>query len=262
LFLYEWFFSKNACDIIFKTAEGCENMRKLQAFFHRVKPKRILDVATGNGSFVHFIVRLYDDYDVFKGIDISKKGIDTAKASFEDTRIVFEEINVFDMVDEKFDVVILSNSLHHFDDLDRLFKQLESLLAPGGYLLINEMMSDGLSKAQKSHMRLHHFAAEIDRFNGRFHLDTMKSKEILEVLQKSSTKDIFDAWDMVVPVEREASSEDLHNIEQTIDRLVDKLEDPSFQASMRIKGDKLKKYIHKKGFELATQMLVIMGEKL
>ena len=262
MFLYEWFFSKNACDIIFKTAEGCENMRKLQAFFQRVKPKRILDVATGNGSFVHLVVRLYDGYDLVKGIDISEKGIETASKTFTDERIVFEKMNVFDLEGEEFDVIMLSNSLHHFDDLDMLFKQLEGLLASGGYLLINEMMSDGLNKAQKSHMRLHHFAAEIDRFNGVVHEETMKSKDILATLSEVSMKDIFDAWDMVYPVERETSKEDIKNIGATIDRLVGKIEDSAFQEDMRQKGEKLKKYINKKGFELATQMLVIMGEKL
>jgi len=171
-------------------------MRKLQAFFHRVKPKRILDVATGNGSFIHMITRMYDGYETILGIDTSEKGITTAKNTFEDKRIVFEEMDVFDMVGEEFDVIMLSNSLHHFDDLDRLIKQMESLLTPNGYIVINEMMSDQLSKAQKSHMKLHHFAAEIDRHLGRTHDETMSAKEILGNLQAVSSKRIFDAWDI------------------------------------------------------------------
>lgn len=237
-------------------------MRKLQAFFHRVKPARILDVATGNGSFIHLIARMYDGYDVIVGVDTSEKGIKTAKSSFEDERILFEQKDVFDMVDGEFDVIMLSNSLHHFDDLDMLFEHMESLLAPNGYLLINEMMSDQLSKAQKSHMKLHHFAAEIDRHLGRTHDETMASKVILDKLQAVSSKKIFDAWDMVYPVQRETTKEDLLSIDQTIDRLVEKLEDEGFKKQMAVKAEKLKKYIHKKGFALATQMLVVMGEKL
>lgn len=237
-------------------------MRKLQAFFRRVKPKRILDVATGNGSFIHLIARMYDDYETILGVDTSEKGILAAKASFEDARIKFEQKDIFDMVDEEFDVIMLSNSLHHFDDLNRLFEHMERLLAPNGYLLVNEMMSDQLSKAQKSHMKLHHFAAEIDRHLGRTHDETMSSKEILDRLQSVSSKKIFDAWDMVYPVEREMTKEDFDSIDQTIDRLVDKLEDEDFKKMMSSKAVKLKKYIHKKGFELATQMLVVMGERL
>jgi 2-polyprenyl-3-methyl-5-hydroxy-6-metoxy-1,4-benzoquinol methylase len=205
LFSYEWFFLENACDIIFKTAKGCENMRKLQAFFHHVKPRRILDVATGNGSFVHLVTRMYDDYEHILGVDTSKKGIDSANTSFENDRIHFLQKDVFDMVDEQFDVILLSNSLHHFDDLSKLFKQLESLLSPKGFIVINEMMNDHLSKAQKSHMKLHHFAAEIDRHLGKYHDETMTSKEILANIQAVTSKRVIDAWDLVYPVKQGTS---------------------------------------------------------
>lgn len=237
-------------------------MRKLQAFFHRVKPKRILDVATGNGSFIHLVSRIYDDYDYILGVDTQEKGIKKANETFEDTRIHFRNEDIFALEEEPFDVIMVSNSLHHFADLDKLFEHLEQYLAPNGYIVINEMVNDQLSKAQKSHMKLHHWSAEIDRHMGKVHNETMASKEILQTLQKVSSKKIFDAWDMVYPVEHSTSEEDLKSINETIDRLVEKIEDEQFRKEMTSKADKVKKYIHKKGFQLATQMLVIMGEKL
>jgi ubiquinone/menaquinone biosynthesis C-methylase UbiE len=235
-------------------------MRKLGAFFNMFEGPKILDVGTGNGNFIRTIQSVYNGYEEIIGIDNIKGAIDSAKEKFEDERISFMEMDAYQMTfeDDVFDVVCLSNSLHHLDDIERLFQELERVLKPGGTILINEMISDSLDARQKAHKMLHHFSAEIDRLFDEPHNETFKAVEILKLLEKVSTLDIKDVWNLAYVRPTGNSQEEIDFLVGTIDRLLKRVEGLKEEKDLIKKGEKIKRYIRRVGFDNATQLVVLL----
>ena len=235
-------------------------MEKLKEILAKLDKPRILDVGTGGGNFIKLLSSVYDNYESIVGIDQLEIAISSSSKNFEDKRISFLQMDAFNMSfeDNKFDVVCLSNSLHHLRDVAGILKEMERVLKPGGTLLINEMMQDHLTTRQITHLKLHHFAAEIDRERGQTHNETFKRTEIIEVLEANSSLTVQEAWDMEFEREPENSEEEIQWLLKTIDRLSDRVEDKERQKHFKEKGERIKEYVLKVGFDSATQLLVIL----
>lgn len=235
-------------------------MEKLKQFLHTLDQPSILDVGTGGGNFIALLTSLYDGYSKIEGIDNLQIAVSSATKNFNDPRISFRQMDAFQMdyEDNTFDVVCLSNSLHHLRDVGGIFKEMERVLKPGGTLLINEMMRDHLSSKQITHLKLHHFAAEIDRELGDSHNETFRREEIVEVLKSISKLTVKDYWDMELDKPTENTKEEIDWLLNTIDRLSDRVKDDERRTYYKEKGDKIKEYVLKVGFESATQLLVIL----
>jgi len=235
-------------------------MRKLSAFFNHIEKAKILDVGTGNGNFIKMIQSMTDEFEEIIGIDELDIAIETSKKNFDDERIKFIKMDAFDMdfEDGYFDVVCLSNSLHHLSNINGMLKEMARVLKPNGYLLVNEMKSDGLNARQKGHMKIHHFAAEIDREVGATHNDTFTARGMLEILDKESELQIKDVWDLTYDRPEVNSQEEIDWLCSTIDKVQQKITDPSRQDYFKSKGEKIKKYIKRVGFDSQTQVIVIL----
>ena len=235
-------------------------MEKLKEILAKLDKPRILDVGTGGGNFIKLLSSVYDNYESIVGIDQLEIAISSSSKNFEDKRISFLQMDAFNMSfeDNEFDVVCLSNSLHHLRDVAGILKEMERVLKPGGTLLINEMMQDHLTTRQITHLKLHHFAAEIDRERGQTHNETFKRTEIIEVLEANSSLTVQEAWDMEFEREPENSEEEIQWLLKTIDRLSDRVEDKERQKHFKEKGERIKEYVLKVGFDSATQLLVIL----
>ncbi|MDD3123959.1 MAG: class I SAM-dependent methyltransferase, partial [Candidatus Izemoplasmatales bacterium] len=163
-------------------------MQKLSDFLKKYPHARILDIGTGVGNFIDLISTVNDEYDEIVGIDILDRAIQAAMINFKDKpRIRFEKMDVLNMTfpEASFDIVCLSNSLHHLSNVDETFIAMKKVLKNGGAILINEMKSDNLNQSQMSHLLLHHFSAEIDRFLGITHYDTFSRNKILKIASES-----------------------------------------------------------------------------
>lgn len=235
-------------------------MRKLQQIINRQNNARILDVGTGNGSFIGRLVALKNDYTEIIGIDVLDSQIEAANKNFEDERIKFIKMDLFENDFEKhsFDIICLSNTLHHLADIKKTISIMEELLKDKGIIIFSEMYSNGLNKAQKSHLKIHHFAAEIDRSFGDIHHDTFKNTEIINLVNENASLKIIDAWDIVVPGKEETSQEEIDWINQSLDRLILKAHDED-KDYLTKKALKIRKYVNKHGFESATQLAVVLS---
>ncbi|HPJ21513.1 MAG TPA: class I SAM-dependent methyltransferase, partial [Clostridia bacterium] len=61
-------------------------MKKLREHLEKYEGSRILDVATGQGTFMSMIASVYDGFVEMTGIDISDKAIAAVEKSFSDPR--------------------------------------------------------------------------------------------------------------------------------------------------------------------------------
>lgn len=235
-------------------------MEKLRALLNQKNNAKILDVGTGNGNFIRILTALNNQFSEIIGIDLIEVAIEVSKKNFEDDRINFFKMDALNMEfkDDTFDFVCLSNSLHHLEDIPSILKEMERVLKPDGALIFCEMMSNGLDKRQKSHLLMHHYAAEVDEARGRFHNRTFTNKKILEILKKDSSLKITGAWDLTYPKRDENSTKELEWLFETLDRLKESSSELDNKEYLNKEAEKVKKHIRKYGFDSATQLIVVL----
>lgn len=234
-------------------------MEKLKQFLENNKNARILDVGTGRGNFIDVLDYLNKDYQEIVGIDIFDPAVRIASKHFENNKkvkILKADINNNDFKAGEFDIVCLSNSLHHLEDIDATFKSMERLVKPGGYLLFNEMIKDNLNKKQVSHRLLHHFSAKLDRESGIFHGETFNRLEIVDIIRGKSNFYIDNYWDMVTPKE-DMTKEQISNFAKTVDLLLKRI-NTDLQEKYRLEAEKIKSYIIDNGVEGCTSLLLLV----
>jgi SAM-dependent methyltransferase len=161
---------------------GRNIMRTPQDILGQLPAGRVLDVATGSGGFIAFLLERLKGYTEIIGIDTSERAAAAFEAAFADKpNIRFETMDAchleFDA--ESFDLVCVSNSLHHFDDPQAVLQQMVRVLRPGGRLLVCEMYRDGQTEAQMTHVHLHHWWGAVDSVNGLTHRETYLREELV-----------------------------------------------------------------------------------
>ena len=160
--------------------------------------------------------------------------------------------------DATFDIVCLSNSLHHLVDIPATMKEMQRVVKPSGAILINEMRSDELGETQISHRMLHHFAAEIDRSLGLVHDETFSKETILAHLSQNKTWHVDEEWNMELPQNEPATTDEIDQLCTTVDRLINRIKDEPLRQTFIAKGESVKAYLRSHGFDGATQLLVVL----
>lgn len=237
-------------------------MRQLMSFLSTRRNDDLLDIGTGNGNFLKILSSLYEGTGKVVGIDNLEIAIQTCKKLFKDEeRYEFYQMDAENLTfeDESFGIVTLSNSLHHLNNPEAIFKEMERVLEKYGIIIINEMIKDGLNKRQKAHLKIHHFAAEIDRATGSFHNETYTGQEILTKLKDLSSLEIKLVFEHNNARLKSNDPEEIEWLLGTIDKLLKKVEDHDNYSYFEKKGKRIKKYISKNGFQSATQLLVVLG---
>lgn len=236
-------------------------MKNLKEQLSKFKGARILDIGTGRGSFIQMIMAVNNDYTEIIGIDNSDKVIEMAEKSFSDSRISFRKMDVDDMTFDKntFDVVCLSNSMHHMSDINDCIDKMAEMLKDDGILIFNEMISDNKDDMQMTHTYMHHFWAEIDRLSGVVHKETMTRQEILDVFNYHPKVNVIRSWDVDYDEQQELSKEEYDWLKNTLDKSLERVKDHLDFKDYEYRVQQLKKRLDDIGFKSATQVIVIAG---
>lgn len=237
-------------------------LEKLAKLLNKIEHAKILDVGTGTGNFVELITSVYKDFDSIVGIDTIEGAINLAKENFADERITFRQLdgNKTDYPDNHFDVVCLSNSLHHLDDIKDLFKEMTRVVKDDGIILVAEMVSNDLTSKQISHLKIHHFAAKTDRLKGDTHNETYSENEIKEVLKKDTKLSIKKSWTLkVLGCNSEEELPDRFKwFENTVSRLINRVPKHLQTDELLLEGQSVVEYIKDHGFETCPTLIVVM----
>jgi SAM-dependent methyltransferase len=166
-----------------------------------VEGGRVLDVATGGGGFVHFLIEGLGYITEIVGIDISDAGRGSFDEAFRDRpNVRFEVMDARELgfPAASFDTVAVSDSLHHFEDPLVVLGEMLRVLKPAGHVIVAEMYRDGQSPAQLTHVDLHHWAAAINQAQGFFHRETYTRAELVRLLDgfRLDRVETFDQADM------------------------------------------------------------------
>jgi SAM-dependent methyltransferase len=220
---------------------------------------RVLDVATGHGGFVGFLVEGLRDYDEIVGVDVAEQDADSfAEACGHAPNVRFELMDPQAMTFDSgsFDTVAVSVSLHHFEDPRPVLAEMLRVLRPGGHLIAAEMYRDRQTPPQMTHVELHHWAAAIDRSQGIVHRETYRRSELVRLLDSLGleavrTSDMADTSDDPTDPATIAAHEPI--IERQIGRAVS-------HPDLERDGERIRRRLAEVGIQGATE-LVFVGRK-
>jgi len=150
----------------------------------KIRGGRVLDAACGTGRMTGILAESLDGFISITGIDPDKASIDAVRDQTDDRRISFRLMDVMDLAPspERFNTCSIAYAIHHLEDPQAVLTRLVTVMVPGGTLIVNEPVNDGLSPAQETARDFHHLKAAIDRLRGRVHNDTLSSRSILDMI--------------------------------------------------------------------------------
>lgn len=164
-------------------------MKKLTEIIDPGKVYTILDVGTGDGHFIKTLSSLFPAAR-FTGVDPSEEAISGSRQNFPPGKYTFHTMvsEKLEFEDNTFDITTLSNALHHLEFPDRSLKEMERVTRPGGWIVISEIVADGLLPAQQVQKIFHHHRSQLDRLCGICHRDTYSRGEIRALLLENGMK--------------------------------------------------------------------------
>jgi ubiquinone/menaquinone biosynthesis C-methylase UbiE len=104
-----------------------------------------LDIGCGTGWAVGQVAKLVHDQGLFYGVDLSPKMIEKARGNFIGrAHLVFTHANVesIPLDSDFFDVIICTNSFHHYPNPAKALDEMFRLLKSGGKVLILDPTAD------------------------------------------------------------------------------------------------------------------------
>jgi ubiquinone/menaquinone biosynthesis C-methylase UbiE len=104
-----------------------------------------LDIGCGTGWAVGQAANLVNDKGLFYCVDLSPKMIEKAKSNFsgkDNFRFIQANSESIPLDDNFFDIIICTNSFHHYLHADKALKEMHRLLKSGGKLYIVDPLAD------------------------------------------------------------------------------------------------------------------------
>ena len=234
-------------------------MKKLKVYLTNFPQAKILDIGTGRGNFISLIDYIYNDYSEIIGIDVLDYLLDMNRENFKtNPKIKFIEDDILNtnLAKESFDVICLSNTLHHLENIKATFREMRRLLKPQGIIIVNEMISDNLNEKQISHKLLHHFAAKVDMRFGNYHQATFTENQIKKTLSELADLSMIDTWKLDIDLSNEA--EDTNQLVKIIDRLLEQVKVCDDNEVFLEEANEIKTYLKNNGFDNATQVVLVL----
>lgn len=106
---------------------------------------RLLDVGCGTGFAVRFCAKRLDDRGLFCGVDVAPRMIELARSSSGELKNVRFEVATAENLpyaDDHFDVIICTNSFHHYQNPSVALSEMHRVLCSGGRVVIMDVTAD------------------------------------------------------------------------------------------------------------------------
>ncbi len=227
------------------------------------KPVRnVLELGIGKGDFMDSLVKCFDDDTEFIGIDIVDEYIDIALERFKNkSNVKAMKMSADDLTfeDNSFDLVCISNTLHHLANVEKVIQEMKRIVRTDGYILIHEMINDGQDVRQMVHVDVHHFSADIDRENGIHHNYTYSTDELKGLLMRQGLVLTHDKKYLTQDEqEMEDQYEILDNIYSTLKKNICKIESVEKRDLFQKELDHRFTKYSDIGFALATEYIALV----
>ncbi len=224
----------------------------------------VLDIATGSGQFIDFLLDGLFSFDEIIGMDTSKKaGAAFAEKFKEHPNIRFMKMDAakMDFADASFDIVCISNSLHHMADPELVLTEMKRVLKPGGHFLVAEMYRDDQTEAQMTHVLMHHWWGAVDTARGIFHNETYTRQQLLDTISGLGLQEVT-VYDLSDLSDDPKNPETVKYLTDATNQYIQRLEGLPGEADLRARGLELLERLNEVGFHSATSLLVISKKNL
>jgi SAM-dependent methyltransferase len=223
---------------------------------------KVLDVATGGGDFISFLLEHLTDYDEIIGIDTDASRSAAFATAFKDKpriRFVVMDAAHMDFQDDSFDAVCISNSLHHMSDPMAVLNEMKRVLRPGGHLVISETYRDDQTETQMTHVLLHHWWAAIDAAQGIVHRETYTRQQIIDIANLLGLRNLA-FHDLCDLTDDSKHPDTIKSASETIDRHIARTMGLENGEKLRRVGENLRRRVHEIGVHGSTALIVV-GQK-
>lgn len=233
-------------------------MEQLKTFFSGKSISKVLDIGTGSGDFIKLIRPVFEGNVQITGIDPSEEALTDARRTIDspDVSFIRMEGELLQFDDASFDLVSLSNAMHHLADPAKTLAEMKRVVKPEGFLVIAEIVSDGLNEAQENQKMLHHMKSLVDRKSGISHRETWTEAEVIEIIRSNQIQPL-----LVFPFNRMASpvtdNEKLNAWKQTFAGHLKALEGFPEYAEKAKQFEVFQERLKKNGFQQARQIVVV-----
>jgi ubiquinone/menaquinone biosynthesis C-methylase UbiE len=233
-------------------------MEQLKTFFAGKSIRNVLDIGTGSGDFIKLIRPFFPTDAQITGVDPSEDALTEARKGVESTNVRFVRMEgeKLEFEDQSFDVVCLSNAMHHLADPAKTFSEMKRVVKSDGWLVIAEIVSDGLNVAQENQKMLHHFRSYVDRKSGITHRETWTEAEVLEIIGNNGIRTVhsFPFNRMGTPI---TDPEKLQAWVDTFAGHLKQLQGLDEYDERALLFDLFKERVAVYGFQLARQVVII-----
>jgi len=233
-------------------------LSELRSYLENTCAGHLLDVATGEGDFLRFLLDSVASFDSATGLESEKENLAAAKNRLFPYKIdlVLGNVRKLPFEDNYFDFVSVSNALHYFEQPVKALQAMMRVLVRGGRLLINETICDGLNAAQQSYMEYHTLKADIDTARGICHRPYYNKQELFELVLESRVE----VEKSILTVDEPPmlnSKEKIWQFSHTIDELVTSEGELPMRNNYESRGWSLKERIRTDGLQLPPQLTLI-----
>jgi len=118
----------------------------------QIQGGKVLDIGCGSGQFIAILMQSLGSFDSITGVDVDDEALEEARSKFRSEKFNFIKASSLNLPfeDASFDFVCISKALHHVENDRQTLEEMKRVLKQGGYLLINEMIRDGLFAREKT----------------------------------------------------------------------------------------------------------------
>jgi 2-polyprenyl-3-methyl-5-hydroxy-6-metoxy-1,4-benzoquinol methylase len=235
--------------------------KRLKEKLRSLKPKRILDVATGKGGFIEFVLQTCMNCKSIVGVDISHATLAAARKRTANSAASYVAMRGEQLAfaDNTFDVVCISNSLHHLTNPEITLAEMKRVLKPDGTFIITEMFKDNQSQTQMTHIMLHHWWADIDTAQGKTHNRTLSRQQLIGLACQLNLADL-DSFDIAASASDPHDPARIRELEDVCESYFSRLLTDNGYSQLINRGNELRKRLRNTGVDWATEVC-IMGRK-
>jgi len=238
-------------------------MKELANYFQNKKVSSVLDVGCGSGDFIKVLTEVFPEGTKITGIDPFETPLAEARKRFPpaDIRFVQTGSEQMSFADSTFDVVSISFALHHLSDIPKTFAEMKRVVKPGGWLIINEVVSEVQNEAQETHKMLHHLRSFTDRLDGISHRETYTAAEVLDLVRSNGIV----AEHTFFNLKMEKPTSDPEFLAQRLNQLKDlteRLKEHGLYEEKKALIEEIENRLREKGFQIAPSIVVIGRKKV
>lgn len=234
-------------------------MRDVFDILSNIKAPQVLDAATGKGEFINILKQKLGHFVRIVGVDSNPKTVEHAQNLFPEDEVEIYQMNLEQLSfgDHAFDLVSLSNALHHLANMDVVLAEMMRVLKPGGYFLISEMYNDGSqTDAQLTHIMMHHWVAKVDQRFGVDHFETYERQQIIDGIQALGLTDL-QIKDYYIPVDDPRDAQNCENLKRQYAGILKRIDSLEDSQSLIVEGERIQKRIQEHGCAPASRVLIL-----